>query len=96
MQKEARKLKIIIIIGSNAATDGSNSPKARAINVMIRKLPAEKDRLAAQEDGGSVSSIDSDETDAMSADTPRGKFGSSSVSSADDLGSIKRLLGLDN
>ena len=57
---------------SSAATDGSNSPKVRAINVMIRKLSAEKDRLAAQEDEGSVSSIDSDVTDAMSAEhSPR-------------------------
>jgi hypothetical protein len=77
---------------SSAATDGSNSPKVRAINVMIRKLSAEKDRLAAQEDEGSVSSINSEETDPMSDDDDRGKFGSSSVSS----GSIKRLLGLDD
>ena len=62
---------------------------------MIRKLSAEKDRLAAQEDEGSVSSIDRDETDALSADD-RGKFGSSSAGSADDLGSIKRLLRLGN
>ena len=62
---------------------------------MIRKLSAEKARLAAQEDEGSVSSIDSDETDPLS-DDDRGKFGSSSINSADDLGSIKRLLvGLD-
>ena len=79
---------------SSAATDGSNSPKVRAINVMIRKLSAEKDRLAAQEDERSVNSIDSDVTDAMSSDDDRGKFGSSSVSSSSDLGSIKRLLGL--
>jgi len=62
---------------------------------MIRKLSAEKDRLAAQEDERSVNSIDSDVTDAMSSDDDRGKFGSSSVSSSSDLGSIKRLLGLD-
>ena len=80
---------------SSAATDGSNSPKVRAISVMIRKLSAEKDRLAAQEDERSVNSIDSDVTDVMSSDDDRGKFGSSSVSSSSDLGSIKRLLGLD-
>ena len=63
---------------------------------MIRKLSAEKGRLTAQaqEDEGSVSSINSDETDALS-DDDRGKFGSSSINSSDDLGSIKRLLGLD-
>ena len=84
---------------SSAATDSTkiratDSPQIRAINVMIRKLSAEKGRLAAQEDEGSVSSINSDETDALS-DDDRGKFGSSSINSADDLGSIKRLLGLD-
>ena len=47
---------------STAATDGSN--KIRAINVMMRKLSAEKGRLAPQEDEESFSSIDSDETDA--------------------------------
>ena len=78
---------------SSAATDGSNSPKVRAINVMIRKLPAEKDRLASQEDAGSVNSVDSDVTDAMSSDDDRGKFGSPSVTSSDDLGSLKQLLG---
>ena len=80
---------------SSAATDGSNSPKVRATNVVIRKLSAEKDRLAAQEDERSVNSIDSDMTDPLS-DDDRGKFGSSSTSSSDDLGSIRRLLGLDN
>ena len=83
---------------SSAATDGSNSPKIRALNVMMRKLSAEKERLATQEDGGSVSSIDSDETDALS-DDDRGKFGSSSTNSAGSSsfnGSIKRLLALDN
>ena len=60
---------------------------------MIRKLSAEKDRLAAQEDAGSVNSVDSDVTDAMSSDDDRGKFGSSSLTSSDDLGSLKQLLG---
>ena len=65
---------------------------------MLRKLSAEKERLATQEDGGSVSSIDSDETEPLS-DDDRGKFGSSSINSAGSSsfnGSIKRLLALDN
>jgi hypothetical protein len=87
---------------SSAATDGSNSPKIRAINAMMRKLSAEKGRLAAQEDEESVSSIDSE----VSYDphkspplppTERARSrGSASITSADDLGSLKRLLGLDN
>ena len=87
---------------SSAASDGSNSPKIRAINVMMRKLSAEKGRLAAQEDEESVSSIDSE----VSYDphkppplppTERARSrGSASTTSADDLGSLKRLLGLDN
>ena len=87
---------------SSAATDGSNSPKIRAINIMMRKLSAEKGRLASQGDEGSVSSIDSDETNdprkmppLPPTDRARSR-GSSSVNSADDLSSLKRLLGLDN
>ena len=60
---------------------------------MIRKLSAEKDRLASQGDAGSVNSVDSEVTDAMSSDDDRGKFGSPSVTSSDDLGSLKQLLG---
>ena len=41
---------------SLAATDGSNSPKIRALEVQMRKLPAQKDRLLAaqeeEEEGG--------------------------------------------
>ena len=88
---------------SLAATDGSNSPKIRALNGMMRKLSAQKKRLiAAQEDEGSVSSIDSDDTDdphkpSRLPPTNRARSrGSSSVNLADDLGSLKRLLGLGN
>ena len=69
---------------------------------MMRKLSAEKGRLAAQDDEGSFSSIDSDETDDPHKSPPlpptdRARSrGSASVNSADDLGSLKRLLGLDN
>ena len=43
---------------SVAATNGSNSPKIRALDVMMRKLSAQKDQLlAAEEDGGSVSRL---------------------------------------
>ena len=70
---------------------------------MMRKLPVQKERpIAAQEDEGSVSSIDSDDTDDPHRSPPlpptdRARSrGSSSVNSADDLGSLKRLLGLDN
>ena len=69
---------------------------------MMRKLSAEKGRLAAQEDEGSFSSIDSDETDDPHKSPPlpptdRARSrGSSSINSADDLSSLKRLLGLDN
>ena len=87
---------------SSAATDGPNSPKIRAINIMMCKLSVGKGRLASQEDEGSVSSIDSNETNA-----PRRMFplpptdrarsrGSSSINSAGDLSSLKRLLGLGN
>ena len=69
---------------------------------MMRKLSAEKGQLAAQEDEGSVSSIDSDEADdphkplpLPPTDRARSR-GSSSVNSADDLSSLKRLLGLGN
>ena len=46
---------------SVAATNGSNSPKIRALDVMMRKLSAQKDQLlAAEEAGGSISSVESD------------------------------------
>ena len=87
---------------SSAATGGSKSPKIRAINIMMRKLSAEKGRLALQDDEGSVSSIGSHETNAPHKMPPlpptdRARSGgSSSVNSADDLSALKRLLGLDN
>ena len=69
---------------------------------MMRKLSAEKGRLAAQEDEESVSSIDSDEADdphkpppLPPTDRARSR-GSASTKSADDLSSLKRLLGLGN
>ena len=87
---------------SLAATDGSNSPKIRAHNAMMRKLSAQERLIAAQEDEGSISSIDSDGTDdphkappLPPTDRSRSRA-SASVNSADDLGSLKRLLGLDN
>ena len=69
---------------------------------MMRKLSAEKGRLASQEDEGSVSSVESDDSydphkmpPLPPTDRARSR-GSSSVNSADDLSSLKRLLGLDN
>ena len=69
---------------------------------MMRKLSAEKGRLASQEDEESFSSIDSDETDGPHKSPPlpptdRARSrGSASINSAGDLGSLKRLLGLGN
>ena len=70
---------------------------------MMRKLSAQKEQLlAAQEDEGSISSIDSEgSVDPHKApplpptDLARSR-GSASVSSSDDLSSLKRLLGLNN
>ena len=71
---------------------------------MMRKLSAQKDQLlAAEEDGGSVSSIESDDTDDPHKMPPlhptsrgRSRGSASSVNSSDNLASLKRLLGLDN
>ena len=71
---------------------------------MMRKLSAEKGRLASQEDDGSVSVIGSGETNDPHTMPPlpptdrarsRGSS-SSSINSADDLSFLKRLLGLDS
>ena len=93
---------VVVLLGALVAQELVTEPKIRAINVMMRKLSAEKGRLAAQEDEESVSSIDSDETDdphkappLPPTDRARSR-GSSSITSADDLSSLKRLLGLDN
>ena len=65
-------------------------------------LFSEKGRLAAQEDEESVSSIDSEvpydpHKSPPLPPTERARSrGSASIASADDLGSLKRLLGLDN
>ena len=70
---------------------------------MMRKLSAQKEQLlAAQEDEGSISSIDSDDTDdphkappLPPTDRARSR-GSASVSSSNDLVSRKRILGINN
>ena len=87
-----------------AATNGSNSPKTRALDVMMRKLSAQKDQLlAAEEDGGSISSVESDgsfDPHKMPPLPPTSRGGSrgsaSSAVSSGDLASLKRLLGLGN
>jgi len=89
---------------SVSATNGSNSPKIRALDVMMRKLSAQKDQpLAAEEDGGSVSSVESDgsydphKCPPLPPTSRGGSRGSASSSvSSGDLASLKRLLGLDN
>jgi len=84
---------------SLAATSGSNASKIRALDVMMRKLSAQKDQLlAAQEDKGSVSSIGSDDTDGPHNKAPplpptnraRSRGSASSVNSSGDLASLKR------
>ena len=89
---------------SVAATNGFYSPKTRASDVMMRKLSAQKDQLlAAEEDGGSVSSVESDgsydphKCPPLPPTSRGGSRGSaSSVNSSDGLASLKRLLGLNN
>ena len=89
---------------SSAATNGSNSPKIRALDVKMRKLSAQKAQLlAAEEDGGSISSDGSEDSHDPHKCPPLpptsrgGSRGSASSSvSSDDLASLKRLLGLDN
>ena len=49
---------------SLATTDGFNSPKIRALDVMMRKLSAQKEQLiAAQEEEESISPIGSGDSD---------------------------------
>ena len=87
-----------------AASNGSNSPKIRALDVAMRKLSAQKDQLlAAEEDGVSISSNESDDSfdpHKMPPLPPTSRGGSrgsaSSSVSTDDLASVKRLLGLHN
>jgi len=89
---------------SVAASDGSNSPKIRALDVKMRKLSAQKAQLlAAEEDGGSISSDGSEDSydphkcPPLPPTSRGGSRGSASSSvSSDDLASLKRLLGLDN
>ena len=89
---------------SVAASNGSNSPKIRALDVAMRKLSAQKDQLlAAEDDGVSISSNESDDSfdpHKMPPLPPTSRGGSrgsaSSSVSTDDLASLKRLLGLDN
>ena len=89
---------------SLAATGGSNSPKIRALDAMMRKLSAQKEQLliAAQEDEGTISSIDSEASiDPHSKSPPlpptdRARSrGSAPVNSSDDLSSLKRVLGIN-
>ena len=87
---------------SLVATGGSNSPKIRVLDVMMRKLPAQKEQLiAAQEDEGSISSIDSEDMDdphkappLPPTDRARSR-GAASVNSPDDLSSLERMLGIN-
>ena len=87
-----------------AASNGSNSPKIRALDVKMRKLYAQKAQLlAAEEDGGSISSDRSEDSydphkcPPLPPTSRGGSRGSASSSvSSDDLASLKRLLGLDN
>ena len=89
---------------SVAASDGSNSPKIRALDVKMRKLSAQKAQLlAAEEDVGSISSDGSEDSydphkcPPLPPTSRGGSHGSASSSvSSDDLTSLKRLLGLDN
>jgi hypothetical protein len=89
---------------SSAATNGSNSPKIRAPDVKMRKLSAQKAQLlAAEEDGGPISSDGSEDSHDPHKCPPLpptsrgGSRGSASSSvSSDDLASLKRLLGLNN
>ena len=84
---------------SLTATDGSNSFKIRALDVIMRKLSAQKEQLiAAQEEEGSISSMGSEDSDPHKAPPlPLTRsHGSASISSiSDDLSSIKQLLGIN-
>ena len=48
---------------SSAATDGSNSPKMRAINSQMRKLAAQKEQLQLEEEGSGIFSSSSEDDD---------------------------------
>ena len=48
---------------SSAATDGSNSPKMRAIETQMRKLPAQKERLQLEEEESGIFSSSSEDDD---------------------------------
>ena len=85
-----------------AATGGSNSPEIRALDVMMCKLPAQKEQLiAAQEDEGSISSIDSEasidphKSPPLSPTDRARSRGSAPVDASDDLSYLKRMLGIN-
>ena len=66
---------------SSAATNGSNSPKMRAIEPHMRRLPAQKERLQLEEEESGIFSSSSEDDDSPARPLPPYGTPSSSRSS---------------